>query len=347
MLKRYQYKNKQAVTKMTAEQVLARDRLQEKIERENFLNDPLIQCWCGCSQFHDFAERERFGMKIRVVMCDECGSIAISPRFSEDTLKQFYKDHYRLLYAPDFSKDPKLLFQNQIKLGTKIVGFLPKELAAIKGKILDVGCACGGALIPFKELGWDVYGCDYDENQINYGKKQGLNLVGGGLDAIELRSSQFDVILLNDVLEHQRDPQSFLLRLKKILKPNGVIYIQMPGIRDLENNDYPDFLRDLQLAHLFYWDLTQLDFLFCLAGFEMIKGNEVIKALFRISPKQSNLTIEEKKITISRHRDSIVRFLEKAEKNRFCLFLKNNRQLVIVNPKAFLGKIVFFVTHSI
>jgi SAM-dependent methyltransferase len=95
------------------------------------------------------------------------------------------------------------------------------------------------------------------------------------LDALSEAGAGFDVVALEHVLEHVRDPEALLARLPRVLAPGGVVAITVP-------NDYSpiqcaaraagDVDRDFWLAppqHLNYFDAPSLTALLTRLGFEI------------------------------------------------------------------------------
>ena len=93
-------------------------------------------------------------------------------------------------------------------------------------------------------------------------------------------------------------------------------------------------LRLLQLAHTYYFDLKQLEYLFLLSGYEMVAGNESLQGVFRkgsqerINSRKKNLAKE-----LQNYSGEVLEFISKCEKQRLLLFLKNNIGLLLRNPK--------------
>jgi ubiquinone/menaquinone biosynthesis C-methylase UbiE len=72
------------------------------------------------------------------------------------------------------------------------------------------------------------------------------------LSAIPVEDDRYDLVLLNQVLEHLPEPKIVLVELRRVLKPGGTIWASMPLY--YEEHDVPyDFYRYTQygLRHLF------------------------------------------------------------------------------------------------
>lgn len=329
---------------MNKTQIQARSVLEEKIKSQYYQQENVEVCLCDSRDFDTFSERERYGMRMQTVICKNCGLLIQSPRLTEESLNQLYNNEYRLLYSPAHAKDPSLLFQAEEKLGQNILSYLKSSVkTGLKtGLVLDIGCGAGGALEPFRKIGWTVQGCELDQNLANYGNQNGIPISAKIIDSEGYKKSSFDVVLLNDILEHQRHPDIFLKRIYELLKPNCYIYVQFPGIRNLRKNSYPDILRDLQLAHTFYWDLKLLEYLFNKTGFKKVNGTEEIRAIFQKteSAPTSNIT------SVTNYYRNIRQFLTSVEKERFKLFWSNNYQLLTTRPIKFILQAVEFTKNS-
>ncbi|MBN2093080.1 class I SAM-dependent methyltransferase, partial [candidate division KSB1 bacterium] len=105
-------------------------------------------------------------------------------------------------------------------------------------EILDAGCGYGGKTIYYAEQGGKhVIGVDLDEKHINYAleyaaKKNFPNVEFkvANLANLPFESDKFDVILLNDVVEHIKRPIliDVLKECKRVLKKGGRIFIEFP-----------------------------------------------------------------------------------------------------------------------
>ncbi len=97
-------------------------------------------------------------------------------------------------------------------------------------KVLDIGCNSGelGNLLIKKKC--EVTGIDYKVNQNQKLKNFIEHNIDNGLP--EINYDQFDYVLILDVIEHLKNPESFLIELKKKLKNNikAKVLISTPNI---------------------------------------------------------------------------------------------------------------------
>ncbi|MDD2785402.1 MAG: glycosyltransferase [Patescibacteria group bacterium] len=105
-------------------------------------------------------------------------------------------------------------------------------------KILDVGCGNGNISIPLAVMGFDIMGIDLSDAAIKASvqtaEETGVRstFLVGGIDAIA--DGKFDAIICSEVLEHQAEPQKFLMTLRGKLTSNGVLLLSVPNGQSLE-----------------------------------------------------------------------------------------------------------------
>ncbi len=64
-------------------------------------------------------------------------------------------------------------------------------------KVLEVGCGAGGCLSALHQAGFDVRGCDYSSELIEYGRSRGVpGLEVGPVDVIAKTNDKYDFDLL-------------------------------------------------------------------------------------------------------------------------------------------------------
>jgi SAM-dependent methyltransferase len=70
--------------------------------------------------------------------------------------------------------------------------------------------------------------------------------VVGAEQKLPYKADYFDIIICNDVLEHLTDPAKALRSMARVLKPNGIIYINTPHLNGLRK---AVFARPDELEH--------------------------------------------------------------------------------------------------
>lgn len=172
-------------------------------------------------------------------------------------------------------------------------------------KVLEVGCACGATLLAIKSKykNAELFGMEINE-QASKIARHIADVRAGDIEKDEMpfEKEMFDYIIFADVLEHLRDPESVLEKMRRYLKNDGRIIASMPNVRHI--SVVTDLLKGkwtyedsgiLDVTHLRFFTLSEIDVLFKRAGYEIddIKASMVmlndenekmINSLERIAP---------------------------------------------------------------
>lgn len=107
--------------------------------------------------------------------------------------------------------------------------------ALTNGKtFLDIGAGEGWALKYFTDKGWDCIGLDFSEHGCSQNNPDQIkNLLVGdiemNLSSLYKEDKKFDFILIDNVLEHVRDPLKALSDIKSIISDDGVLVVEVPN----------------------------------------------------------------------------------------------------------------------
>lgn len=244
-------------------------------------------CLCGERKGLLIATRDRYALPVNTYLCRSCGVLWTNPQMTEESLRKFYENNYRPIYA-GAAKASNAFFVEQNQHGRSILSYLCGHINGLQNShniVFDVGCGSGGVLVPFRDAGFEVYGCDYGNEYLEYGKSNGLTLEHGGGEALS-QYGKAKVIILSHVLEHFKNPKKELVILSSLLEDDGYIFIELPGVFNI-HNVYKDPLLFLQNAHLFHYTLGTLSVLMSHAGFSLVAGDQYIHAVYQKSSHSS------------------------------------------------------------
>jgi 2-polyprenyl-3-methyl-5-hydroxy-6-metoxy-1,4-benzoquinol methylase len=86
------------------------------------------------------------------------------------------------------------------------------------GRMLDIGCGPAFFLDEAKKKGWDVQGADLSEWAVRYADEHfKIPVFRGALVEANFPDRSFDVVVMNDVIEHLERPQETLREIRRIL----------------------------------------------------------------------------------------------------------------------------------
>ena len=110
-----------------------------------------------------------------------------------------------------------------------------------KGDILDIGCGIGAFLHSMHECGWETTGLEPDAMAREKAKELYGLQVGNSAKLFELPATTFDAITMWHVLEHVHELHQYLEQLKKILKPDGKLFVAVPNYTSYDAGIYKQF----------------------------------------------------------------------------------------------------------
>jgi O-antigen biosynthesis protein len=99
-------------------------------------------------------------------------------------------------------------------------------------RVLDVGCSTGYLARRLSERGTKVVGLELDERAAAEARRFCEAVHVGDVETMELplEPGSFDAVVCGDFIEHLRDPQVFLARVRPLLRPGGRLVLSTPNI---------------------------------------------------------------------------------------------------------------------
>ncbi|WP_298417915.1 class I SAM-dependent methyltransferase [uncultured Kordia sp.] len=104
--------------------------------------------------------------------------------------------------------------------------------------VLDIGCGTGDFLKMAQEYKWNVSGVEPDDNARKIAsEKTGIKIQDNNWLS-EIDDHSFDAITMWHVLEHVPNLDEQIATLKRIVKPNGTIFIAVPNFKSHDAKHY-------------------------------------------------------------------------------------------------------------
>ena len=95
------------------------------------------------------------------------------------------------------------------------------------GHILDLGANSGDFTVLMENNGFKVTAVEIDEDAVAKGRELGRNIIQGDAFTMDF-PEKFDAIIMNHVLEHIPDLKDVSTNLSRLLKEDGVIFVNIP-----------------------------------------------------------------------------------------------------------------------
>jgi SAM-dependent methyltransferase len=96
-------------------------------------------------------------------------------------------------------------------------------------RVLDIGCGFGESLGYHRRRGCHAQGVEADANAARVAARHGLDIRIGLFDARDFAPQSFDVVTLDQVIEHVRDPAELLRGIHGVLADGGSLILTTPN----------------------------------------------------------------------------------------------------------------------
>jgi 2-polyprenyl-3-methyl-5-hydroxy-6-metoxy-1,4-benzoquinol methylase len=217
----------------------------ELIEKKNFTN---INDYASKSALIEMnLENYEFGF----YKCKNCGLEFMSPRWTDEGIEKFYYYWYKFQGPSSYTE------KNYHERNRQIIQYLNKLNSNINN-VLDIGCGKGHFLESCRKVLGDnieLYGIELDSNASQIAKQRGFKIFNKDIMELEI-NKKYDLIVMNSVLEHLREPFKVLQQVRKHLKKNGILYFNVPNVNSLSHKIYkilklsnPNYI----IEHLYYF----------------------------------------------------------------------------------------------
>ena len=208
-----------------------------------------------------------------VVRCRRCSLVYTNPRPSvAEIWSRYSREYFEQEYLPannvrDGQIDADHLYQHYLPL----LGSMRRYRQT--NWLLDVGAGAGLFLHTARQDGWQVQGVEIADGGIEFARSRlGLDVLKGQLTELDLPAERYDVVLMQETIEHLLDPMSVLVKIRYLLRLGGVIILTTPNYASLARRLIGSEWSVLSPGeHLFYFESHTLRTALEKAGFAQIR----------------------------------------------------------------------------
>jgi SAM-dependent methyltransferase len=206
----------------------------------------------------------------RLLSCQECGVGFVDPLPDPVSAVRHFQNDY-------ITDDVHLekIYGTSRKAALKLIAGVVHRHKK-RGRILDVGCAGGFFLHRyFDSKAWEKYGVEPSRYALRRAAARQISTYEGEVGSVDLPEASFDVITIAGVLPYFRTPKQELRVLKRALRPDGIIVIELPlGLTQVWRHTTRlgqmtggGGRSVLDSPHIFFYGPNSLRLLFSEAGF--------------------------------------------------------------------------------
>lgn len=249
-----------------------------------------MNCICGYSAYKTISEcvfDDRYGYpdKFELQKCEKCNHISLNIEKTKINFDSLYGEYYprKNLTSLDVRNGSRKIagLKNKIKLYLEGLSNQGQIYAESGMKVLDFGCGAGYSLVEMSEIGVDCYGIEADTNVKIIGEELGLKLHVGTLEDSPFKNIKFDLIILNQVLEHVADPIQLIDKFKSMLSEKGIIVISVPNVDSIYRKIFGFKWINWHIPyHIHHFSKKTVSELFERSGYKIIKVRTVTPNLW-------------------------------------------------------------------
>ncbi len=139
-------------------------------------------------------------------------------------------------------------------------------------KVLDIGCGTGDFLAIAQKYKWEIAGVEPDaQARTIAAQKTGIEIHSNDWLS-QIPDHSFDAITMWHVLEHVPNLAEQIETLKRIIKPNGSIFIAVPNFKSHDATHYKEFWAAYDVPrHLWHFSQKSIKSLFGKENMKVVK----------------------------------------------------------------------------
>lgn len=167
------------------------------------------------------------------LQCRRCGLEWVDPLPDMETMHRLYSspkyyntDNISQYGYSDYVRNKHLY----VNLFNRRLDEILHYTGGRRGRLLDVGCALGILLELARLRGWEVQGVDVSAYATDIARDYyNLDVLTGELANAAYPDGRFDVVVMDDLIEHVADPTALVIEARRILAPGGLLTLNTPN----------------------------------------------------------------------------------------------------------------------
>lgn len=221
---------------------------------------------CYTSEKRLVARMDRRLKRITHVACEKCNLIRQYPLPTEEDLAAYYRDFYRSDYQKTSEPTKKHVEKRQKEAANRLVHL--SSFLETGAEIIDFGCGSGEFVAACNSAGFMGKGFEPGSGYAAFASRnQGLKVENKGWRDYSV-DTPADAVTSFHVFEHLVDPVAALRKAQSWIKPDGLIYIEVPDTQHfIEKKGFGC----LHMAHTLAYTNFTLEYIGAVCGMEIIK----------------------------------------------------------------------------
>lgn len=213
-----------------------------------------------------FGSSRRDAGRVSLVRCSGCGMGWQEPMPTASALADIYRNMVDECRLSD--EDARK------RSAHRYARLLSAHAGTMRGRLLDVGCSTGVFVAESLQDGWDAVGVEPSAWLAAHARARlGARILQATLEDAVFEDRSLQAITMWDVLEHVSDPLGVLQKVVRLLRPGGILGVNIPNIASLPaaimKGRWPLILPE----HTYYYTPRSLTLLFERTGLEWLSAH--------------------------------------------------------------------------
>lgn len=218
---------------------------------------------CASSERYVIPYRGRAKLPVRPVVCKSCGLVFINPMYT-NAEKDAVSSCPRALHRPvRFGRPIQRAHDRELRKARRFIEFIQPYLKP-GDRVLDIGCGDGALVRTLQDFGAVPTGVDLDAEGARFIEQTyRIPVVVEPFETAAFADGPFDAVVATHVIEHFYEPVEAMERMRRLLRPNGMLVLETPNIL----RPKVGFRRLFSVPHNYYFSPRTLCLAMQQAGF--------------------------------------------------------------------------------
>lgn len=225
---------------------------------------------CDESMCRPWAEKE--GVAYRECIC--CGTLFTSPRPTEAILAEFYggSENYAFWNEHIFPTTETVRRERIIRPRAERLASYCQSLSVETGTLLEIGAAYGTFCAEVQALGLfkEIIALEPTPSLAQTCRDRGFRVLEMPVELVE-QTQIADVVAAFEVIEHLFAPRDFLFKVRRLLRPGGLLILSCPNAHGFDNLTLGVRSGTFDHEHLNYFNPRSMRELLTSAGLEVLQ----------------------------------------------------------------------------
>lgn len=218
-----------------------------------------------------------------VVICQKCGFVYADNIPDQNFFEAYYKEMSKKSFyikSKIFKKEKNSNYEKEMFERLKYSFSYFRKYLKNDYRILDLGCYTGELMKILKDNGYsNLIGVDPSDYAVKVAKhRYGIKVIKASIFDNLKNLGKFDFIIINHVLEHIKNLNEFLVKVRNMLNIDGKIYIETPDADNFfisQSNKYlpehQEAFQQFSVEHINFFTKKSTNNLLSMNGFEKLQ----------------------------------------------------------------------------